>query len=1437
MFSADKFHPARRALLAAGTKTYIHGADFIEPLPTLDGIPAALQSVVETLTTLGYAAETMEEQGYLLNPNVQRLKDAVRAAAVSAPVVVVYYTGHGIKPERNPYYLLTTESRPGLLSDTALEARQLLDLVLRRDAHGNVMPHVEQPHVLIILDCCFSGTGGIEALKESLQAIGNPNVWVLASATSVDYAQQGRFAAALRQVLMNPETGHSQPMLGLDWVSEKIKATLGQKAPYFPPGGESVGLPPFFPNRDYRPNLAGLTVAEQHWITRLRGVPEETTVTGFYITGRTGRIRAVEDLGKWMREPRRGGLAVVTGSPGCGKSAILALPTLLTRAQSRQDLLAGAGKGSLIARAADQFVGLPVLAVHARGMNTDQVAQAIAVLLGRGSGSAAELLEDLDENGEKAPRIVIVDALDEARFPGVLVRGLLLPLARRPELRVVIGTRRHAIPSPEESSLMIDLDADSYRDAQALTDYVREILIAAREQEVPTPYRNGMSNLIDTIAAAIAEKATARPTATGRAESFLLAQLLARAVRSRERAIDVTQADWANQQLPADVGAAFDEDLGRLGDREPVAKALLAALAWARGTGLPWETIWVPVAQELASLSGNSALSVGDNDVRWLLEKAGAYVVEDVGPGNRSVFRPFHDLLASHLRGGPQIPSGEDSDDATSVADWRRQRAQIEHRITSALLSTVPTDANGQDWRSSHPYIKTYLAQHAAAAGPEELSGLVENLDFLAIADPVTLTPLVPQADPKFRRISRIYRRARPLFGDMPTANAAYLEEAAWALGNTSYHTDRISPLYHTRLTAVRQDESFLTFTGHSQPVASTAFGSGRDGRLILASGSWDRTVRLWDPRTAAELRTLTPQIGTVTSVAFETLPDGRLLLAAGSNFGLIRFWEPFTGEPLAETLSIRATIWSLALGRLPDGRLLLAAGCNDKSARLWDPLRSTRARKRFQGHTDHVKSVAFGTLHDGRLLLATGSDDKTVRLWDPLRGTPVGAPLACSGPIWSLAFGRQQDGRLLLAAGGKDGTVDLWDPIEGNRIGNKYITDSEYSAWVAFGNKGDGSPVLAISDNETVTLLDPLTRSPAYAPLTSHTDSVVSVALQSDTDDRLLLAAGSWDGTIRLWDVGSDQIASHTHGGQIDPVRSVAFGTAPDGRILLASGSDFSVRLWDPVEGKLIGEFLRDSDPELSSPVAFGTERDGRLLLATGSLYATCRIWDPVTGAFVGEPDTGFILATALGALADGRLFLATGEDDGIARLWEVATGNRGGKLLRGHAPGRNGAIHAVAFGHFPDGNLILATGSEDRTIRLWDPITAVQVGKPLVGHGQPVSALAFGTFPSGEPILASGSSDASVRLWDPITGSLSIRPLRGHADRVNSLAFATLPTGRLILATGGADHTIRLWDPVDGSCIATLRRRTIVQSVAACGAMLAIGDNEGISVIELSA
>jgi hypothetical protein len=83
-------------------------------------------------------------------------------------------------------------------------------------------------------------------------------------------------------------------------------------------------------------------------------------------------------------------------------------------------------------------------------MNPYQAAAAIAQPLGRAADNPEDLLKDLDldDHRETLPRIVVVDAVDEARDPQRLLTDLLLPLARRPSLRVVIGPAATSSPPP-----------------------------------------------------------------------------------------------------------------------------------------------------------------------------------------------------------------------------------------------------------------------------------------------------------------------------------------------------------------------------------------------------------------------------------------------------------------------------------------------------------------------------------------------------------------------------------------------------------------------------------------------------------------------------------------------------------------------------------------------------------------------------------------------------------------------------------------------------------------------------------------------------------------------------------------------------------------------------------------------------------------------------
>jgi WD40 repeat protein len=285
------------------------------------------------------------------------------------------------------------------------------------------------------------------------------------------------------------------------------------------------------------------------------------------------------------------------------------------------------------------------------------------------------------------------------------------------------------------------------------------------------------------------------------------------------------------------------------------------------------------------------------------------------------------------------------------------------------------------------------------------------------------------------------------------------------------------------------------TLTGHSHWVLSVAFSP--DGQT-LASGSHDKTIKLWDVKTGKLRYTLRGHSGSVRSVAFS--PDGQTL-ASGSGDKTIKLWDVKTGK-LRDTLSGHSgSVVSVAFS--PDGQTL-ASGSYDKTIKLWD-VKTGKVRHTLTGHFNWVYSVAFSP--DGQTL-ASGGDDKTIKLWDVQTGKVRHTLTGHSEWVRSVAF--SADGQT-LASGSCDKTIKLWDV----RTGNLHRTLTAHSDWVcSVAFSPDGQTLASGSWDNTIKLWDVQTGKVRHT-LTGHSDWVRSVAFSPDGQT---LASGSYDNTIKIW-------------------------------------------------------------------------------------------------------------------------------------------------------------------------------------------------------------------------------------------------------------------------------------------------------------------------------
>jgi WD40 repeat protein/tRNA A-37 threonylcarbamoyl transferase component Bud32 len=557
------------------------------------------------------------------------------------------------------------------------------------------------------------------------------------------------------------------------------------------------------------------------------------------------------------------------------------------------------------------------------------------------------------------------------------------------------------------------------------------------------------------------------------------------------------------------------------------------------------------------------------------------------------------------------------------------------------------------------------------------------------------------------------------------------------------------------------------TLLGHTSSVKSVAFSG--DGKL-LASGSADSTIRLWDVATGREKASLHGHSSLVQSVALSG--DGKLLASAGIRVdprpnklrAEVKLWDVATGQEKATLPGHNSERASVAFSG--DSKLL--ASTEGGTIKLWD-LASGQQKAALKGHIGTVYSVAFSG--DGKLLASAGSG--TIELWDMASGQEKPTFMRRTPGVYFVAFSR--DGTLLASAGIRvdpktkksGGEVTLWDVATGQEEATfKGLPFGVTS--VAFSPDGK---LLALAGGATIKLWD-VASGQEKPTFMRHTPGVYSVAFSPD--GKLLASAGG--ATIKLWDVTSQEKAALT--GHTSAVMSLAF--SGDGKLLASGSRDSTIKLLDMVTGREKASLKGHTD-RVTSLTFSG---DGKLL-ASASWDRTIKLWDVASGQEKATLTGHTNPVSSLAFSGDGKP-LASGNYDGIIRL-RAGASNHQKAALQGH---KWGSATSVAFSG--DGKL-LATGSRDGTIKLWD-VASGQEKADLEGHNtKTVTSLAFSR---DGMLLASGSEDSTIKLWDVVTGQEKAS-LHGHTGAVTSVAFS--PDGNL-LASGSEDRTIKLWDGTPG-------------------------------------
>ncbi len=572
-----------------------------------------------------------------------------------------------------------------------------------------------------------------------------------------------------------------------------------------------------------------------------------------------------------------------------------------------------------------------------------------------------------------------------------------------------------------------------------------------------------------------------------------------------------------------------------------------------------------------------------------------------------------------------------------------------------------------------------------------------------------------------------------------------------------------------------------FTLSGHTDPVYTVAFSA--DGKRI-ATGSFDKSVKLWDAATGKELRTFAGKAGhqsLVTAVTFS--PDGSGLASAGTD-NFVKLWDVPTGKPQLETdLTAGGTKVAVSL----DGKLY-AVGAADGSVKVFTAADNKLSQTLAPGATGAVIGLGFNPTGTTLYTLAA---DKVLRYWNAVDGKPLGAVGATAGDVTAFVVNPANGQPIVVTADG----VAAFFPTAAPAAPKAFPPLGE--AATAHAMSGDGVlTVVATADKK----LKAFRTAEATAVFDIPMPTVVSNLAVNATGTQILALAGN-----ALHVLGADGKPRAVL--PVDPLLDVTFvPNLPQFVTLSATGV---ARTWVIPAAPLALKPLVHPDAVRGMTLS----ADGKKVITAGN-DKVVRVWN--AGAVEREFKDHTAAVVAVSVAADN---VVSADADGGVLFWTPADGKQVGKLA---APKK--AVTALAV--LPNTKTV-AVGYADE-VRLFAAPTTVEKDVKAFPHPKPVLAVAFA---ADNKKVISFCADGKVRVLNPDTAKEEAVFDMTAKDKTTAVAvsadrtkFAEVGAGNLTVRPVAADGKPAFTVPADGTAVAW----------SADGKLVAVGGKGAVKVFD---